>query len=213
MGKEVEKERNRENRSPIDEGREEDGKNVETLWTMDEILLSQQQDPDIGPITKCMKNDTSQPPWKDVASQSPVTKAYWAQWSSLRLKDGVLYRVWLSPTDDRVMQLIVPRKYREKVIRQLHDTPTSGHFATNKTLCRVTQRFYWVGCGRDVKVYCSRCTLCASRKGPGRRQRGLLQQYNVGAPMERVAIDVLGPLPQSRNGNKYLLIAMDYFTK
>ena len=31
--------------------------------------------------------------------------------------------------------------------------------------------------------------------------------------MERVAIDILGPLPESDAGNKYLLIAMDYFSK
>ena len=31
--------------------------------------------------------------------------------------------------------------------------------------------------------------------------------------MERVAIDVLGPLPTSEDGNKYILIAADYFTK
>ena len=31
--------------------------------------------------------------------------------------------------------------------------------------------------------------------------------------MERLAIDVLGPLPQSSQGNKYILIAADYFTK
>lgn len=30
--------------------------------------------------------------------------------------------------------------------------------------------------------------------------------------MERIAIDVLGLLPESEHGNKYL-IAMDYFTK
>ena len=38
-------------------------------------------------------------------------------------------------------------------------------------------------------------------------------QYNVGTPMERIAVDVLGPLPETEDGNKYLLIAMDYFTK
>ena len=31
--------------------------------------------------------------------------------------------------------------------------------------------------------------------------------------MERVAIDVLGSLPVSKSGNRYILIAMDYFTK
>ena len=40
-----------------------------------------------------------------------------------------------------------------------------------------------------------------------------LGKYVVGAPMERIAIDILGPLPLSESGNKYLLVAMDYFTK
>lgn len=31
--------------------------------------------------------------------------------------------------------------------------------------------------------------------------------------MERVAIDIVGPLPVSERGNKYMLVAMDYFTK
>jgi transposase InsO family protein len=40
-----------------------------------------------------------------------------------------------------------------------------------------------------------------------------MHQYNVGAPFERIAIDVAGPFPRSDQGNRYLLIAMDYFTK
>ena len=61
--------------------------------------------------------------------------------------------------------------------------------------------------------YSQCCDLCASRKGPAQKQRGPMKQYNVGAPMERIAIDVLGPLPLSHRGNKYLLIVADYFTK
>jgi hypothetical protein len=32
-------------------------------------------------------------------------------------------------------------------------------------------------------------------------------------PLERVAIDIAGPFPQSDEGNRYLLRALDYFTK
>jgi hypothetical protein len=35
----------------------------------------------------------------------------------------------------------------------------------------------------------------------------------IGAPFERIAIDIAGPFPESDRGNRYLLIAMDYFTK
>jgi hypothetical protein len=31
--------------------------------------------------------------------------------------------------------------------------------------------------------------------------------------MERVALDLIGPLPLSHKGNKYVLIVSDYFTK
>jgi hypothetical protein len=40
-----------------------------------------------------------------------------------------------------------------------------------------------------------------------------MQQYNVGAPFERIAIDVAGPFPWNNQGNRYLLITVDYFTK
>ena len=31
--------------------------------------------------------------------------------------------------------------------------------------------------------------------------------------MERIATDILGPLPLSKKGNRYILIVSDYFTK
>ena len=40
-----------------------------------------------------------------------------------------------------------------------------------------------------------------------------MQQYLVGAPTERLALDVLGPLPCTHSGNKYILIVADYFSK
>ncbi|GFV77191.1 retrovirus-related Pol polyprotein from transposon 412 [Trichonephila clavipes] len=50
--------------------------------------------------------------------------------------------------------------------------------------------------------------------GRGQRySRGKLHRYNVGAPFERIAFDILGPLPRTVSGNKYLLVVMDYFTK
>ena len=55
--------------------------------------------------------------------------------------------------------------------------------------------------------------LCSQEKNPPRSQRAPLQVYNVGAPMERVAMDILRPLPVSNRGNKYILVVGDYFSK
>ncbi|GFU77261.1 retrovirus-related Pol polyprotein from transposon 412 [Trichonephila clavipes] len=50
-------------------------------------------------------------------------------------------------------------------------------------------------------------------RGPKIRSRGKLHRYNAGAPFDRIAFDILGPLPRTAPGNKYLLVVMDYFTK
>ena len=60
--------------------------------------------------------------WEDVAPLGSHTKAYWAQWSSLQLVDGVLYRLWETPEGDNVInQLEFLRPF-------LHSTITAGHF-------------------------------------------------------------------------------------
>ena len=40
-----------------------------------------------------------------------------------------------------------------------------------------------------------------------------MRQYEVGLPMEEIAIDVMGPFLESNNGNKYVPVAVDSFSK
>ena len=91
---------------------------------------------------------------------------------------------------------------RKDTLQLLHDVPTAGHLGITKTLARVKERFYWVGCHRDVENFCRSCDICASRRGTKRKPHAAMSQYDVGAPMERVAMDVLGPLPVTNDGNK-----------
>ena len=90
---------------------------------------------------------------------------------------------------------------------------TAGHLGVNKTLERVKDRFYWPGCTKDVKDWCQACDLCASRKRPTRTPRAPLRTYNVGALLARVVLNILGLLPDSDRGNKYILIIRDYSSK
>ena len=46
-----------------------------------------------------------------------------------------------------------------------------------------------------------------------RQSHAPLQQYRVGAPFKRMGVDILGPFPTTDQGNRYVLVAMDYFTK
>uniref|UniRef100_A0A674E9Q2 Gypsy retrotransposon integrase-like protein 1 n=1 Tax=Salmo trutta TaxID=8032 RepID=A0A674E9Q2_SALTR len=84
---------------------------------------------------------------------------------------------------------------------------------SQKTLRRLRQGFYWGQHRRDVEDFCRRCDNCTARKGPPGRSHAQLQQFPVGAPMERVGVDVVGPFPTTDSGNRWVLTAMDYFTK
>ena len=128
--------------------------------------------------------------------------------------DGILYRVWEDSCCKReILQVVVATVLRKQVFGFLHDSKTGGHFGVNKTIGKIREKFYWPKLRDDVKVWCGQCDVCAVRKGPSRKIKAPLATYVVGLPMERVAIDVLGPLPVSESGNRYILIAMDYFTK
>ncbi|KRX29740.1 Retrovirus-related Pol polyprotein from transposon, partial [Trichinella sp. T9] len=40
-----------------------------------------------------------------------------------------------------------------------------------------------------------------------------MQLQPVGYPFQRVGMDLVGPLEETRNGNRYILVACDYFSK
>lgn len=40
-----------------------------------------------------------------------------------------------------------------------------------------------------------------------------MKSFTVGEPLQRMAIDVMGPLHETTRGNKYITVVMDYFTK
>ena len=185
--------------------------------TMPDFGITRQEqleDPEIRVIVQLMEESEIKPAWEKIASYSPAVKVYWGQWKSLEIIDGKLYRCLdVIPPEMQCKQLIIPTHLRSMVLRHLHDSRTGGHFGVAKTLGKIRERYFWPYCRRDVERWCRNCEQCSSRKGPQRKQRGPMRQFIVGAPLERIAIDVLGPLPVSERGNRYLLIVADYFTK
>lgn len=111
------------------------------------------------------------------------------------------------------LQLIVPREIRKEILHELHAGAVGGHLGEEKTLGCLKERFYWPGHFTDVRNWCKTCAACATRKTLPTRGRAPLKNIQVGYPMQVVAVDILGPLPESNSGNAYLLVASDYFTR
>ena len=150
-----------------------------------------------------------------ISSDGYALKSLWSQFPCLELRDGLLVRrVENADKDtDVIYQALVPRNIRRTILNCCHDIKTSGHLGVSKTISRVKQKFYWPGLQSDVRSYIAGCEACSKGKGPIPTKRAPMQIVRSGNPMERIAIDILGELPQTAKGNKYILVVSDYFTK
>eukprot|EP00731_Ephydatia_muelleri_P009146 Em0004g1484a len=83
----------------------------------------------------------------------------------------------------RHLQLVLPAKLVNGVLEGLHNTLVGGHMGERKT------------------------------KSPSHKARAPMEISQTLRPMQRVAMDILGPLPETLRGNKYILVVGEYFTK
>jgi hypothetical protein len=113
----------------------------------------------------------------------------------------------------QITQMVLPRSRVKDVLTELHVGSSGGHLGDYKDLNKFRQRYYWLQAKGDIERWCRQCDICEASRDPRTRNRGQIHQYNVGSRFERITIDVAGPFPRSDQGNRYLLIAMDYFSK
>ena len=180
---------------------------------LDEICTEQRKDKDLKLIIEWKLKDT-RPTWQDISDRGINLKNYWSQWNRLILKDNVLYREWFDPrVKQPVLHLVIPPSMKEDLFSQSHKQKWSGHLGIKRILGRMRRRVYWAGYKADIHRLCRECPECQRHKSPNKKARHPLKKYAVGLPLERFGFDILGPLPESSLGNKYILVVNDYFTK
>ena len=68
----------------------------------------------------------------------------------------------------------------------------------------------WHEMNVDIILHVKTCAICSINKKP--RVKPELGSYHAGARMERVHLDIMGPLPESDRGNKYIMVMVDQFS-
>eukprot|EP00731_Ephydatia_muelleri_P023001 Em0015g584a len=181
----------------------------------EEILNNQREDQDLKTIIEAKMTQTRPPNPKPKTGQCLEQRRLLQLWDHLLLRNGLLYRKCIDRKHpSRVQyQLVVPPKLRSQVLKEIHEGAMGGHLGEEKTLQKLKDRFYWPGHWKSVQEWCRTCPACSQRKTPTSKNLALLQSVAVSSPMQMVAIDILGPLPVTLAGNKYILVAADYFSK
>ena len=70
---------------------------------------------------------------------------------------------------------------------------------------------YWVGMAKDIGRHCRHCVRCQVSNAQATKPAPL-QPVIASRPWEMVAVDIL-KVPPSQQGNQYILVAQDYFSK
>lgn len=207
--------------NPATEGQEEIDSTLEpeglTIGlSPQEVQEQQEADPDLREIKAWKETRIQRPCKEECASLSNIGK-YWAgRWDQLEIRGGLLQYRWEpeDPKDPVIYRTVAPRALIPTILTALHDLKAAGHMGIGRTRERAKRCPYiWNSMLREVERWVQRCRQCQRRKAPAHRKRARMVRYQVGSPWDRVAADVLGPLPTSKNGHKYILVIQDYFTK
>jgi hypothetical protein len=111
--------------------------------------------------------------------------------------------------------LVVPWRLRARVLTANHDAPSAGHVGFQRTYDVLKRLYFWFGMYADTKAWVKSCPC---QKGKRRTIAGHGTARHMGLvpmkfrPFERVVIDIIGPLPESRDGMRYILISVDAFS-
>ena len=127
-----------------------------------------------------------------------------------------MYRRWVNTVQggQKVDQLVVPQLCRAGLLSMAHAIPLAGHMGIEKSRERLLAHFFWPGIYEDVRNFCSTCPECQKATGKVVDPPAKLQPIPaMGMPFRKFFMDIVGPLPRSRNGYRYVLSIVDLNTR
>jgi hypothetical protein len=169
------------------------------------------KDPDLKCIISWFLQDY-EPSTIELQLSSPAIRYYWLCRSQLQMQNEVLYYYCKDPISPRLLR-VIPNSMKNQALELCHNLPISGHMGQTKTLLILNQHVIWYNILVDCIPYVKSCSVCNKNKRLKECPRAKLKQFHSGVPLERVHMDILGPLPITKNRNKYILIVIDQLTK
>ncbi|KAJ8039583.1 hypothetical protein HOLleu_17347 [Holothuria leucospilota] len=174
---------------------DKDSKVSSVLPDLNEFIMCQHRDTTLSSIIQKLQETT---PTTDKIHQNFL------------LEDGVLR---YQTTKTKGSKLVVPKELVHRVIFHFHCTPTCPHLGIRKTVGRILGNYWWKELRRDVEAFIKRCHSCQFIKPVYQKPGGFMQSTVSTYPWEILAMDLIGPFPESQSGNMYVLVVTDHFTR
>jgi hypothetical protein len=114
--------------------------------------------------------------------------------------------------EDLSLIWVVPAAIRERLCTLAHFTKVAGHQDATKVVAAISRQWFGPSIAKDCLATVRRCPACiAKRLKRGSKRSVPLTIFPPIRPLEFIAIDVLGPLPTTTRGNRFVLCITDRF--
>ena len=108
----------------------------------------------------------------------------------------------------------VPENMRNEIFYEMHTCPIGGHRGVSKTFYRIRQDYYWENLKQDIQRRIQQCIECQLKKLVRlKTKQPMVITDTPGTTFEKVALDIVGPLPATKLGNEYILTMQDQLSK
>ncbi|GJW03215.1 reverse transcriptase domain-containing protein [Tanacetum coccineum] len=133
-----------------------------------------------------------------------------AKISQYTMESGVLFKKgYLMP----MLRCVGPLQ-ANYVIREIHMGSCGMHIGPRAVVRKaIRQGYYWPTMHEDAKKEVEKCDSCQIHAPVPRLPKTLMTSIMALWPFYQWGMDILGTLPPARGGAKFVIVAIDYFTK
>nr|GEV99440.1 reverse transcriptase domain-containing protein [Tanacetum cinerariifolium] len=126
------------------------------------------------------------------------------------LMEGVLYRRSFLTPWLRCVGLL----QADYVMREIHEGSCSMHTGPRSVVAKAIRlRYYWPTMHKDARDMIRKCINCQIHRPVTRHPQQPLTLITASWPFYKWGIDIAGPFLEGPGKVKFLIVAMDYFTK
>jgi hypothetical protein len=172
---------------------------IDVPTLVDEVKAAQLTDPDFPGILQRLNR--IQREGARERGEKTFAEVYFVECGHLFKRNGQKKLLW------------VPEAVRPRILHVFHDSPEAGHPGQEETYRSLKKFHAWPTAQRDVKAHIRNCLVCATTKRGSIQAAAPLRCHNPQQSWQTIALDYMGPYEATPDGNRYLLVVTDLFSR
>lgn len=102
----------------------------------------------------------------------------------------------------------------QKILKENHTNSIAGHSGYLRTYRRIKENYKWPHMKTHIRKFIKTCESCQINKTNTKPTKVKMEITTTSErPFQRIAVDIVGPLPLTEEGNKFIITLQDDLTK